>query len=148
MADKWGEQKSSGKYVLLQPTPPSTQILEVGDQTANVGPFALAIAKKPELTLHGKFVIASTGATTTGGILKTWGEVTGNETEYVEISLEQFDRLYPLWGQEMGIMLKFWEEVAEKSWSGEEFLTGNDLGVAGPFVGLKEALGTFDWSDL
>jgi hypothetical protein len=136
---------------LLQPTSPTTLIFSVGDQTANVGPFTLAIAKQPNLTLPGKYVLATTDLMTAGDLLNTWTEVTGKPAEYVEISLEDFDRLWPLWGREMGIMLKFWEEAGEKSWSveGEKLLTREDLGIEGTkLVGIKEALASFDWSDL
>jgi len=140
--------KTSGKYILLQPTPPSTPVLSVGDQTTNVGPFAVAIANKPELTLPGKFVLAETDATTTGSILKSWGQITGKETEYVEISLEQYDRLWPGWGREMGTMLKFWEEYGDRSWTGEEFITKEGLGITAPLVGLETTLQKLDYSDI
>jgi NmrA-like family len=144
-------QKSSGKYVWLQPTAATTPILTLGDQTANVGPFALAIARQPNLTLPAKYVLASTELLTAGDLLTIWADVTGKKAEYVEISLEDFDRLWPQWGQEMGIMLKFWEEAGDKSWSveGEKLLTKEDLGIdATKLVGIKEALASFDWSDL
>jgi hypothetical protein len=140
--------KTAGKYVWFQPTPPTTEIVAIGDQNANVGPFALAIAKKPELTLPGRFVLATTDTLTTGDLLTTWGDVTGKKTEYVEISLEDFDRLWPMWGHEMGFMLKFWEEFQGKCWTGEEVITKEDLGMTAPLVDIKKALGTFDWSDL
>lgn len=118
----------------------------LGDQNVNVGPFALAIATKPELTLPGKFVLATVETTTTGGLLDDWSAVTGKETEYVQISLEEFNRLWPMWGLEMGAMLKFWEEAKEKSWSGEEVITKEDLGLEFPWVTIKQAFGTFDWN--
>lgn len=139
--------KSSGKYVLLQPAPASTPILSIGDQTKNVGPFVLAIAKKPELTLHGKFVLATVDETTAGENLATWGRITGKETEYVEVSLADFNRLWPKWGQEMGVMMEFWGEYRDKSWSGEELLTKEDLGVEG-LASTEEALQSYDYSPI
>jgi len=139
--------KTSGKYVLLQPTPPTTKVLSVGDQTKNVGPFVVAIANKPELTLPGKFVLAETEWTTNGAILETWGKITGKETEYVEIGLEEYDRLWPQWGQEMGSMMKLWEEYGDQSWTGEEFLTREGLGITEPLVGLEKTFETLDWSE-
>jgi hypothetical protein len=141
-------QKTSGKYVLLQPSSPTTKVLSVGDQTSNVGLFAVAIANKPELTLPGKFVLAETDLATTGSILKSWGQITGKETEYVEISLEQFDGLWPGWGQEMGAMLKFWEEYGDRSWTGEEFITKEGLGITAPLVGLEQTLQKLDYNDI
>ncbi|KAH7317885.1 hypothetical protein BKA65DRAFT_609516 [Rhexocercosporidium sp. MPI-PUGE-AT-0058] len=112
--------KTSSQYVWLQPSSPETPILSLGDQNINVGPFALAIAKKPELTLPGKFVLAS-------------------------ITLENFNRLWPMWGLEMGEMLKYWEEFGNKGWSGEEVVTKEDLALDFPFVTIKQAFGTFHW---
>jgi len=140
--------KSSGKYVWLQPTPPTTEVIAIGDPNKNVGPFVVAIVKKPELTLPGKFVLATADKLTKGEILEAWGEVTGKPTEYVEITLADFDRLFPKWGQEMGWMLKFWEEFGGLSWSGEETITKEDLGITAHLGGVKEALGTFDWTDV
>jgi len=138
-------QKTAGKYVWLQPSSPSTPILGLGDQNINVGPFALAIVKKTELTLPGKFVLGSVESLTTGDLLKSWSEVTGNEAGYVQVTLEEFDRLWPMWGLEMGEMLKYWEEFGNKSWSGEKLITKEDLGIEFPFVTIKQAFGTFDW---
>ena len=138
-------QKTAGKYVWLQPSSPSTPILGLGNQNINVGPFALAIVKKPELTLPGKFVLGSVESLTTGDLLKSWSEVTGNDAEYVQVTLKEFDRLWPVWGLEMGEMLKYWEEFGDKSWSGEELVTKEDLGIEFPFITIKQAFGTFDW---
>ncbi|KAG4434744.1 hypothetical protein IFR05_009770 [Cadophora sp. M221] len=137
--------KTSGKYVWLQPSSPETPILSLGDPNINVGPFALAITKKPELTLPGKFVLGSVESLTTGDILKSWSEATGKEAEYVQITLEDFNRLWPMWGREMGEMLVYWEEFGDKGWSGEELVTKEDLGLDFPFVTIKQAFGTFDW---
>ena len=52
-----------------------------------------------------------------------------------------------MWGLEMGIMLKFWEEAQEKSWTGEEVITKEELGLDFPLVGIKEAFAALDWSD-
>ncbi|PVH78512.1 NmrA-like family protein-like protein [Cadophora sp. DSE1049] len=137
--------QTAGKYVWLQPSSPSTPILGLGDQNINVGPFALAIVQKPELTLPGKFVLGSVESLTTGDLLKSWSEVTGKDSEYVQVTLEEFDSLWPKWGLEMGEMLKYWEEFGDKSWSGEELVTKEDLGIEFPFVTIKQAFGTFDW---
>jgi len=137
--------KSSGKYVWLLPAPATTPILSIGDQTKNAGPFVLAIAKKPELTLPGKFVLATTDEWTAGELLATWGRITGKQTEYVEISLPEYDRLWPKWGQELGVMMEFWGEYTDKSWSGEKLLTKDDLGLEGKLGTTEEALQSFDW---
>lgn len=85
------QQKSSGNYVIIQPSPQSVPIINIGDQNSNVGPFVLSISQKSNLTLLG-FVLASS-TIAAGEMLRTWGEVTGNETEYIEVGLGQFDSL-------------------------------------------------------
>ena len=83
-------------------------------------------------------------------MLNDWSEVTGKKSTYVQTSLEDFSSIWPMWGLEMGVMMKMWDEVKEKSWSGEEgILTKDDLGLTGTdFVGVKGALKEMDWSAL
>lgn len=85
---------------------------------------------------------------TAGEYLANWGRVTGQKTEYVQISLAEYDRLWPMWGQEMGIMMEFWGEYKDKSWSGEDLLTKEDLGLTEKLVSTEEALASFDWSSV
>ncbi|KFY97937.1 hypothetical protein V500_01855 [Pseudogymnoascus sp. VKM F-4518 (FW-2643)] len=107
--------KSSGKYVWLQPTPASTPVTMLGDADANIGPFVSSILKRPNLTLPGKFVVAAVEEMTHGEILATWGRATGKETEYIEVILDDFDRLWPMWGKEMGLMMQMWGDLGHNS---------------------------------
>lgn len=140
--------ESSGKYVLVQPSGPETPILSIGDQKKNVGPYVLAIASKPEVSLPGKFVLAATEETTMGGLLKLWGKINGKETVFIQTDLETYDALFPAWGQEMGSMMDFWGEFKEKSWTreGTDIVTGNELGVKGEMVSVEAALKAIDWN--
>jgi len=140
--------KTSGKYVQLQPTPPTVPIQSIGDASKNVGIFVRAILASPKLTLGGKFVLASIEETTSGELLKTWSKATGREAVYVQVpSLEEYDSIWPMWGQEIGVMMKFWEEAGDKSWSGESgILTLKDLGIKDEFVGNEQAFKSIDWS--
>jgi len=140
--------KSSGKYVWFQPAPASTPIVSIGDHTKNVGPFVLRIAKKPELTLPGKFVLATVDTLSAGDVLKTWGRQQGKETEYIEVSVADYNRLWPNWGQEIGVMMDFWGEYGDKSWTGEELITKEDLGLTEKLVTTEEALASYDWSSV
>ena len=81
-----------------------------------------------------------------GEILQTWGEVTGKPTAYVQTSLEEYNKVWPMWAQEMGIMMQFWDEYGENSWSGEDFLTSKELGIKEKFAGIRETFETTDWS--
>ncbi|KAM5344017.1 hypothetical protein ACJ41O_012554 [Fusarium nematophilum] len=142
--------KTSGSYVQLSPASPTTPIKTIGSPLANVGIFALAILKQPQKTLPGKFVVASVEETTTGAMLQDWAAVTGKRAVYVQTSLEDFSNVWPGWGMEMGSMMKMWDELKERSWSGEDgLLTGDDLGLsAAKFVNFKGALVEMDWNAL
>ena len=137
--------KTSGKYVWLLPTPASTAITILGDPTTNVGPFVSAILRRPELTLPAKFVYAPTEQMTHGEILDAWSRATGKETEYVEVSIDIFDRLWPMWGKEMGTMLKMWEDLKENSWGGEALITKEDLGITQPLTGIEAWFKSAKW---
>lgn len=142
--------KTSGSYIQLSPAASDVPILSIGSPSANIGTFVVAIFNQPKKTLGGKFVTAYVEETTTGQMLKEWSEVTGKKSTYVQTSLEDFSAIWPMWGFEMGVMMKMWDEVREKSWSGEEgILTKDDLGLTGTdFVGSKGALEEMDWNAL
>jgi hypothetical protein len=139
--------KSSGKYVQLAVTPPTVPIRSIGDVSKNIGFFTSAILAQPQLT-QGRFVCAYTEETTIGGMLETWSEVTGKPSVYTQVaSLEEFNNVWPNWGHEMGVMMKLWEEVGDKSWSGEDYLTKEDLGIAGEkFSTIAETFKEMDWT--
>jgi hypothetical protein len=139
-------KKSSGKHVQLQPTPASVPVLAMGDARINVGIFATSILAQPPLTL-GKFVLAYVEKTTVGGLLETWGKAVGKPVVYVQTAtLEAFNDVWPMWGHEMGVMMKFWEEMQEESWSGEVVLTKEDLGIKSGLVGAEQSFKNVDWS--
>jgi hypothetical protein len=144
------QQKTSGSYLQLSPAAPDTPVKSIGSPLQNIGTFALAILKQPDKTRGGKFVAAYVEETTTGKLLKDWSEVTGKKATYIQTSLEDFSNVWPMWGIEMGVMMKMWDEIKDKSWTGEgDILTKEDLGIAGEkFVGVKGAYGEMDWSSL
>ena len=141
--------KSSGQHVQLSVTGPDVPILSIGDVTKNIGVFTSAILAQPKLTL-GRFVLAYTEETTIGGMLKTFTEATGKPSVFVQVKdLEQYDSVWPNWGNEMGVMMQFWEWAGDKSWSGEDFLTKKDLGLEGEkFVTIAEAFKGMDWDSI
>jgi len=93
-------------------------------------------------------VLATVDTLTAGEVLKTFGRQQGKETEYIELPLADYNRLWPMWGQEMGVMMEFWGEYGAKSWSGEELITKEDLGVTEKLVTSEEALASYDWSSV
>ncbi|TVY29322.1 NmrA-like family domain-containing protein [Lachnellula hyalina] len=134
--------QSAGKHVWLQPCPASTLVFTIGDHTINIGHFVHAIIKQPKLTLHGNYVFATTEVTTMGKLLEHWSEVTGKETEYLHITLEEYNRLWPMWGLEVGIDLKCWDEFGAESWASEKWIGREELGLGQELVGFRDALVT------
>ncbi|KAK9244292.1 hypothetical protein V1506DRAFT_578785 [Lipomyces tetrasporus] len=132
--------QSSGKHIWLQPAPPSTPVFTIGDHTINIGHFVHAIIQQPNLTLSGKYVFATTETTTMGKLLDHWSEITGKETEYLQISLEEYDRLWPMWGMEVGRDLRCWDEFGAESWGSEKWMGREELGLGHELVGFREAL--------
>jgi hypothetical protein len=119
----------------------------LGDPSSNIGTFVSAILAQPKLTLPGKFVIATTEIMTNGDILRIWSEVTGNKTVYIQVSLEDFNNLFPDWGLEMGLNLKMWEDEGDNSWDGETLIGREELGIkSSDLVDLRTTLTAIDWN--
>lgn len=138
---------TSGKYLQIGTAAATTPILSIGDVRSNVGIFTNAIFAQPKLT-QGSYVLASTEETTMGEMFDVWGEVTGRETAYVQVKdLGEFDAVWPNWGGEMGVMMEFWDEYKEDSWSGQECITRKELGLQdAKFIGIEEVYRGMDWS--
>lgn len=130
---------TAGKYIQIQCTPPDTPIKTIGDTIVNVGIFVKAILAQPEKTLGGRFVLASVADTTAGELLQTWAKAQGKAAQYVQTDEKTFNALWPMWAEEIGGMMQFWAWAGEKSWSGEDVLTKEDLGVHDGLVGLEQA---------
>jgi hypothetical protein len=133
-------EQSSGKHVWLQPVPPTTPVFSIGDHTINIGHFVHAIIQQPELTTGGKYVFATTETTTLGEYLECWGEISGKKTEYVQVSFEAYDRLWPMWGLEVGKDLGCWAEFGAESWGSEKWIGKEELGLGSELVGFPQAL--------
>ena len=131
---------TADKYIQLQSTPASTPVKTIGDVGANLGLFVKAILAQPERTLPGRFVLANTEDTTAGDLLQAWAAAQGKKAVYLQIDEKAFNSMWPMWSEEMGVMMQFWAAVKENSWSGEEnILTKDDLGVGDNLVYLKDS---------
>ncbi|RDW90936.1 hypothetical protein BP5796_02101 [Coleophoma crateriformis] len=139
---------TTGQYVQHMPASPTTPITTMGDTKENVGHYAMAILNKPTLTLPSKYVLAATETIAAGEMLKLWCEVTGKSALYLQVSLEDYDRLWPKWGKEVGLMIQFWEAAKEKSWAIDGLLTSDNLGVTNKLVGMEAVFKSLDWSTL
>lgn len=112
----------------------------------NAGVYALAILQQPGLTLPAKTVLAETETRTVKEIVALWSEVSKKPAEFVSVSLEHYDNLWPKWGREVGLMLQYWDHAREKSWdANDEVISKTDLGITS-MVGMKEYFAGNDWS--
>lgn len=131
---------TAGKYIQILDTAPSVPIKTIGDARKNVGAFVKAILSNPDKTLHGKFVLAYVEETTVGAMLQTWGKVQDKQTQSVQVDEKTFNALWPMWAEEIGVMMQFWEYAGDKSWTGEEgILTKEDLDINEPLLGLEQS---------
>lgn len=84
-------------------------------------------------------------------MLDLWSEATGKDAVFVQISPEDYEKLWPFWGTEMAIMYRFWEKAGQNSWTavGEDVITIEQLGLEhSDFVSTKDAMLTHDWDQL
>ncbi|KAK4032150.1 hypothetical protein C8A01DRAFT_41413 [Parachaetomium inaequale] len=132
---------TAGKYIQLANYAPETPIQTIGDVSLNVGAFAKAVVEQPGKTTGGAVVLASSEGHQAGEMLQMWARAQGTKAQFVRVSGEAFREVWPLWAEEMGVMMEFWDEYREKSWTqpgGEKVLTKEDLGVT-EFQALEEA---------
>jgi len=139
--------KSSGKYAWIVPMASSTPMTNIADHRHNVGVFTLAVLKNPEQTKN-RYVLAETETTTAGEYIAKWAKATGNETIYVQVSLEAYDQLYPGLGQEMGSMMQYWEEYPQH-WrkDGVEPVTRHELGIkSSDLISVEQVMASEKWT--
>ena len=131
---------TAGKYIQILPTSPSVPVMTIGDAQKNVGVFVRAILSNPDKTLHGKFVLAYVEETTAGAMLQTWGKAQDKQVQYLQVDEKTFNNIWPMWAEEMGVMMQFWEDFGNKSWAGEEgILTKEDLGIKEPLQDMEQS---------
>jgi uncharacterized protein YbjT (DUF2867 family) len=133
---------TAGRYVQFVSHAPDTVISTIGDVRANIGPFVRAILDRPEQTRNGAIVRADIETLTSDGLLQRWAEVQGKKAISVRTDVGTYEALWPVWAEEMGVMMRFWDEFGDRSWTeaGQEVLTREDLGLGdGEFVGLASS---------
>lgn len=113
----------------------------IGAPKTNAGIFVRAILAQPQLTLPARYVFVHTDLLSIADTMKVWSKVTGKEGMSVEVvSLEDYERLWPAWGKELGAQLQFNEIVVDLISTQEGVLGEVDLGVNGEVVRLEKTL--------
>ncbi|KAK2765435.1 hypothetical protein FQN54_008284 [Arachnomyces sp. PD_36] len=141
---------SAGKYVSMWPVPGDTPIETAGLVDVNIGLFVSSILSQPQLTQPAKYVFLRTEVLSVRELWEMLAEVKGTKVENVQVKQEDFNRVWPGMGEEMGVMLRFWSDVREKGWTrkdGGKVLMGEDLGVRG-VVGQRETFEGQDWGEV
>jgi hypothetical protein len=131
---------TANKYIQIQSTPASTPILSLGDVKTNVGIFVSTILANPSKTRNGKIVLVYSEKTTIGEQLQKWAKAQNTTAQYVQVDRDTFHSIWPLWAEEMGVMMEFWNWAGDKSWdNGDEgVLVKEDLGIDGNSLVLAE----------
>jgi hypothetical protein len=132
---------SANMYVQVTNISGKTPIVSIGDASANVGKFVAAAIARPNHTRNGAVVLASESETTWEEHLQFWAKAQGKKARQVIISDEDLDSLWPVLGNEINLMMKFWEEAGDRSWEvpkGVRLFTRAELGVSG-LVNATEA---------
>ncbi|KAK4443671.1 hypothetical protein QBC34DRAFT_416751 [Podospora aff. communis PSN243] len=138
---------TAGKHIQFANYSPETPINTIGNVSVNITPFVQAIVAQPEKTKQGAIVLGATEENIPAGeMLQTWARVKGVQAQQVRVDNAAFYAIWPLWAEEMGVMMEFWDEYKEKSWTeaGKEIVTAKDLGIEGQFQSLEEAYKTLE----
>jgi hypothetical protein len=128
---------TSSKHALIFPSPQSTVLPVAGDPSYNTGIYVHAILSHPEVSLPARYAVVQPDTMTCGEMLQLWGKVTGNDATYLQVSLEDFEALWPVLGQELGLQFQWNEAVPD--WKIPGMLTDKDLGIEGQLIGTEEA---------
>ncbi|KAL6909293.1 hypothetical protein GGI43DRAFT_429870 [Trichoderma evansii] len=133
---------TADKYIQLNGYPADTPLRPIGDARKNIGVFIRAIIEQPHKTLPGKYVLAHTENITSGEMLQLWAEAKGKRAEYIELEPSIFNKIWPGWAEEIGIMMQFfgWAKTARSR--NEGLVTREDLGITSELVNNKEAFST------
>ena len=112
-----------------------------GDVSTNIGLYVSAILRNPSVSLPAKYTFVTTENISFADTLKAWSEVTGKEAEYVEVSAEKFDRIFPKFGGELAAQFKWGETVRDWGTLSGGLVSRQELGVdEKELVGLKASL--------
>jgi hypothetical protein len=136
---------SAGKYVQLANYAPDTPIYTIGDVTVNLGKFVRAAVEQPAKTQNGTIVLAKVETLPAEAFLQTWAKTKGVKAQFVEISGDAFRKLWPMLGEEMGIMMELWD-AHHDHWvplPGDKLISAKELGVTG-LQSLEEGFKTYE----
>lgn len=133
---------TSGTYVQFASYAADTPISTIGDVGVNLAPFVRAIVEQGDKTRGGAVVKAAVEERGADELLQLWAEKKGKKARFVRVARDDFHGLWPLWAEEMGVMMEFWDEVKGGSWDREDggkVWKAEDLGITGELKSVAEA---------
>jgi len=132
---------TANTHVLLRPVPGSIILPITGDPSYNTGLFVHAILSQPSLT-YGRTAGVITDTLTIDELLSLWSKVTGKSAISLSCTVAEYDKLWPVAGEEFTKQL-LWHEIVPDWEVGVEtaggLLTAEKLGVKG-LKGAEESL--------
>ncbi|OJJ08340.1 hypothetical protein ASPVEDRAFT_143774 [Aspergillus versicolor CBS 583.65] len=136
-----GVDPSGGEtYVTLVSVDPATKLPLLGDEGTNAGSFVRAILENQRVTLRGKTVAAVMEYMAIGDIVEAFGTAKGIRVTAVQISRDDYRKLWPGLGDLMDISHSYLEVMDGKAFTStdEVVLTREDIGIQG-LVGADAA---------
>ena len=113
-----------------------------GDIRITPGIWTRQIIAKPEIT-KGKHTSIAPETLSYGKMLEIYGEVTGRQTAFIQISVEDCVKLWGIAGKELADQLAF-NENCPTAWESPDFISKEQLGIKDDeWPGLRETLESF-----
>ncbi|KAL4942927.1 hypothetical protein BDV06DRAFT_153832 [Aspergillus oleicola] len=140
--------EGAGKYIVTLPCSASTPIPMIGKETPNVGLIVDATFRQPQKSLE-KYVVAAAEYLTAKEWVGALSRACGRDIVFLETSLQAYEDLWGSAGTEIGLMMKYIEELGEESFTvgvdKRDILTPEDLGIQKLLGSTEDALRELDW---
>ena len=136
---------SYGAYIWIHPTTPDSGIYIAGDMNVTTGIWVKAILEQPDKT-YEKYVSQATDYLTWAEILEVWSKVTGKRASILQVSYDDFVRVWGPLGAEYAEQLKFGEILTLEDWKHlgpGPHVSNEELGIDLKGIGLEDALEAF-----
>ena len=67
-----------------------------------------------------------------------WARAQCKTAQYIQVDEATFNTIWPMWAEETGVIMQYWNEVKDRSWSGESSIfTKEDLNET-DLIGLED----------
>lgn len=113
-----------------------------GDIRVTPGVWVRQIVAKPELT-KGRYTSIDPETLSYGKMLEIYGEITGRQTAFIQISVEDCVKLWGIAGKELADQLAF-NECCPRAWESPDYVSKEELGIKDDeWPDLKQTLDSF-----